>query len=355
MIHSQPNDLPGLDTVTLRDALGDLHKVKPWIYWLDFSLSAAAGWTLFAIAVAQPLFSWRMFLLTFLAAMALYRAVSFIHELSHHRQQLKGFETVFNWVVGFEVFMPSFMHAEPHASHHRISSFGTVNDPEYMPFAHSRKLILLYTLQAVASPPMLVARFLLMGPAGFFSRQWERTLIRRGSALTLNPQYQRDVNDRIVREVRLDTAMIMAVWGAVGALAYFHVLPLRIFLVWWLLVTTINFTNTMRTLAAHEYDHTGAVSRNDQWADTIDAEGSLLAEVWAPVGLRYHAVHHFLPGIPYYNLPQAHRRLSRLEPFAAANRERARPGIYYTLRELVARARMNSAGKAESSTAASGN
>ena len=30
---------------------------------------------------------------------------------------------------------------------------------------------------------------------------------------------------------------------------------------------------------------------------------------WAPVGLRYHALHHLLPGLPYHALGTAHKRL----------------------------------------------
>jgi fatty acid desaturase len=36
----------------------------------------------------------------------------------------------------------------------------------------------------------------------------------------------------------------------------------------------------------------------------------LLPALWAPVGLRYHALHHLLPGVPYHNLGKAHRRLT---------------------------------------------
>ena len=42
---------------------------------------------------------------------------------------------------------------------------------------------------------------------------------------------------------------------------------------------------------------------------------ALLPMLWAPVGLRYPALHHLLPGVPYHSLAEAHRRISRmLEP-----------------------------------------
>ena len=341
---TQQNELPGLDTATLRNSLGDLHRIQPWIYWLDFSLSILLGWSAFALAVKLPLFSAWMLFSALVSAAVLYRALTFIHELSHHRHQLKGFEWAWNLFVGYEFFLPSFTHAEPHLNHHRILSFGTEDDPEYLPFAQSPRMIALYGLQAIATPPALVTRFLLLAPTSVFSRRWERFLIARASSYTFNPHYQRDVNNRVLREARIDSVLILMLCGTVAALLCTHVLPLRTLLVWWIVVTTVNFANTMRTLAAHAYDHDGvALTRNDQWADSIDAEWTIWSELWAPVGLTYHAVHHFLPGIPYHNLPQAHRRLSQLAPLAAANRERTRPGIFYTLRELIARARSNRA------------
>ena len=40
----------------------------------------------------------------------------------------------------------------------------------------------------------------------------------------------------------------------------------------------------------------------------------LWAGLWAPVGLRYHALHHLLPSMPYHSLGEAHRRLKQALP-----------------------------------------
>jgi fatty acid desaturase len=48
-----------------------------------------------------------------------------------------------------------------------------------------------------------------------------------------------------------------------------------------------------------------------QYLDSVNVPPpGLLAELWAPVGLRYHALHHLLPSLPYHSLPEAHRRLA---------------------------------------------
>jgi fatty acid desaturase len=36
----------------------------------------------------------------------------------------------------------------------------------------------------------------------------------------------------------------------------------------------------------------------------------LLGALWAPVGLRFHALHHIFPTMPYHALAKAHQRLS---------------------------------------------
>ena len=37
-------------------------------------------------------------------------------------------------------------------------------------------------------------------------------------------------------------------------------------------------------------------------------------ELWAPVGTKYHALHHLFPAMPYHNLGLAHERLMRTLP-----------------------------------------
>jgi fatty acid desaturase len=50
----------------------------------------------------------------------------------------------------------------------------------------------------------------------------------------------------------------------------------------------------------------------EQYLDSVNVPPpATLPILWAPVGLRYHALHHLLPGVPYHNLGEAHRRLCR--------------------------------------------
>jgi hypothetical protein len=57
---------------------------------------------------------------------------------------------------------------------------------------------------------------------------------------------------------------------------------------------------------------------------------------WAPVGLRYHALHDYFPGIPYHNLGLAYQRLITSLPEAAGYQEITSPGLPWLLRRLYA-------------------
>ena len=68
-----------------------------------------------------------------------------------------------------------------------------------------------------------------------------------------------------------------------------------------------------------------------QYLDSVNVPPpALLPGLWAPVGLRYHALHHLLPGVPYHNLGEAHRRITAMleadSPYHKAN-YRGLPGL----------------------------
>ena len=60
-----------------------------------------------------------------------------------------------------------------------------------------------------------------------------------------------------------------------------------------------------------------------------------LAELWAPVGLRYHALHHLLPSMPYHSYPEAHRRLSRELAPPSTYHEANHPGLLHLVGRLA--------------------
>jgi fatty acid desaturase len=186
-----------------------------------------------------------------------------------------------------------------------LSTYGTSGDPEYLPFAHSKRMTFVFTLESFLMPAAFMIRFLLLAPAGLLYPPLHRWLARHASALTMNFNYRRDPSLALMRKIRVSSLMMLAIWG-VG----FALLPRRVFITWFCIVSVISFINTLRTLVAHRYENHGEpLDRRGQLADSLDTPGALWTELWAPVGLRYHALHHYFPGIPYHNLYKAHRIL----------------------------------------------
>jgi fatty acid desaturase len=275
------------------------------------------------------------------AVAGLYRGLCFIHEISHQNEKaLPHFEAAWNLLMGYPLLMPSFVYVGVHPSHHKLSTYGTSQDPEYLPFAENSWMTVLFALESFLIPVALGIRFLFLSAVGFVSAAFQRWLVVHFSSLTMNLAYRREATPELVRTVRTQSAIMLGLWLAFAAMAWMRFLPWRFFIIWLSVSSAVSFVNTLRTLGAHAYESPGdPMDREGQLRDSIDTPGALWTELWAPVGLRYHALHHYFPGIPYHNLRKAWRRLSlTLPPDAVYHRVRSR-GLARSLGALYRKGR----------------
>jgi fatty acid desaturase len=319
-----------------RDLVRDLNGVRPAIYWTDLIATALVGWAGFAAAVMLKPFSIGMMVATAVAVAGLYRGLCFIHEISHQSSRvLPGFETAWNLLIGYPLLLPSFVYVGVHPLHHKLSTYGTGLDPEYLPFARSCTMTVLFALESFLIPIALLVRFLVISPIGMVSRSFQNWLVVHASSLTMNVSYRREVTDELARRIVLHSAQVLLLWITLASLAIAGVIPWKALVVWFGVSACISFINTLRTLGAHTYESTGEpTDRAGQLADSIDTPGAPWTEIWAPVGLRYHALHHYFPGIPYHNLGEARRRLSATLPSHAQYHKVCSPGLAHSLLKL---------------------
>jgi fatty acid desaturase len=119
------------------------------------------------------------------------------------------------------------------------------------------------------------------------------------------------------------------------------VLPFSFLLQAYLTSLVIVGLNAVRTLGAHRFLSEGReMTFTAQLLDSVNyPERPLFTELWAPVGLRFHALHHLFPSLPYHNLAAAHRILMAELPANSLYRQTNSTSLWKTLCELFAAAR----------------
>lgn len=314
----------------------DLQTPKPLIYWGDFLGSAVVGYAAMAGAILLPSTGWAI-AGGVLAVLALYRASLFIHEITHLKHSLlPGFRVGWNLLLGIPMLLPSFMYEGIHTIHHSRTKYGTVEDPEYLPLALMKPWTLpVFLLVSVLMPIGLLLRFGVLGPLSILSSKLRRIVVGRYSGLQINPAYERRAPEgEFARQWRWQETGA-SLWAiTLIALVSTGAIPLKAFAIFLGIISGVAVINQVRTLVAHLWENEGEpLTVTAQFLDSVNVPTGFLPWLWAPVGLRFHALHHLLPSLPYHSLSEAHRRLSAAlgqgSTYAGAN--------YPTLRGLMGR------------------
>ncbi len=330
----------------MRGLIADCFQRNPAIYWLDLLACVAIGYPAAMIYLA-PGISFMQGVAFVVAGLALFRAGTFIHEIAHMgKDTMRTFQVAWNLLCGVPMLMPSFLY-DCHIDHHAIPHYGTRRDGEYLPLgAGPVRRIFAYLAQILVIPLLAVIRFLILTPVSFLHPKLRRLVLERFSSYVMNPGYRRRLPPSAPKRwwAVLEVLCFLRVCAMLGVGAL-GVYPWTRLLALYALACYVIGLNWVRNLVAHTYQNTGQpMSHLEQLTDSITIEGvPVLTELFFPLGLRYHALHHLFPGIPYHNLGRAHRRLMRSLPPDSPYHRTLRPGFWAAVRELWRNARRGSA------------
>jgi fatty acid desaturase len=298
---------------TAAELTRDLQRPDPRIYWPDFLGSAAVGYGALAGAILAHS-PWAALGFGVIAVLALYRATLFIHEITHlNHAALPGFRFVWNLVLGVPTMLPSFMYEGIHTQHHTRVKYGTAEDPEYLPLALMKPWSLpLFFVVAVFMPIGLIVRFGVLGPLSMVIPPLRRVVMERFSGLQMNPYYRRRPPEgEFARQWFWEELGASLVAVTIIATTATGLLPLHVLLVYVAVIAGVALLNQARTLVAHRWENGGEpLTVTAQFLDSTNVPYGVLPRLWAPVGLRFHALHHLLPSLPYHALTEAHARIA---------------------------------------------
>jgi fatty acid desaturase len=311
-----------------RDIVDDLHKRSALIYWTDFLLSVTAAWALGLYFLLTPGWGALPLLALLASAILFFRAGTFIHEIIHFRAgELQWFARVWNLLMGIPLLMPWIIYRN-HIEHHSVRYFGTPEDGEYLPLAAApARETIKYVMQAPLLPLLTTLRFGVVGPLSWMHRGLREWVLTAASAGVSNPYFRKrfpaseEWHLRIVEALCFLWLLAIAVLLATGAIGWMVLLKAYV------LIGLTLALNWVRNLAAHSYANRGErMTLAEQFSDSINVTGQTwLTMLMFPVGLRYHALHHLFPFLPYHNLGKAHARLvAQLpaeSPYHAVNRD----------------------------------
>ena len=331
---------PAFSLTQARGIVKDLFTPNPVIYWADFLGSLAVGGACFVLVRrVLPPFSLAQIAAFVVCGLCYFRAVLFIHELVHVRDKsFRTFRIVWNLFCGIPGLTPTFMYYT-HVEHHMRKHYGTEDDGEYLPLATTSPWhILIYMCQPLVLPAIAVTRFLILAPISWVSPTFRVWVQRHASAMVMDPTYIRPLpTKQTLRIFRLQEVLCFSWCAGVATVLALGLVPMGFLYTAYALSVFILTLNNLRTLGAHRYTNPGhEVTFVDQLLDSINYPNHrLISSLWAPVGLRFHALHHLFPSMPYHNLETAHHRLMRELPADSPYRQTVSPSLTSAIVQLL--------------------
>lgn len=324
----------------IRDADRDFFRVSPLRYWIDFLVSIVAAYLSAGIFLTFPALSWQQIACFPIAAFWLYRLGSLIHEVCHlGEHEMPLFKAAWNLCAGVMLLTPSPFFTRHHRDHHSQRFYGTPEDPEYVANVMeggNAASIVGYTLHILIFPVLVFLRFLL-APLSFVHPAVREWTLRRASALTLNHRYERKLtaaDRRAILAVEIPCFLRALLIPLLVVLGLNH--WTRVPLLYALAVATV-MLNQMRQLADHHFEGDG--QRVDLASHILDScnftRNDPLTLLFFPFSIRYHALHHLFPSMPYHNLKPAHEYLVATLPADSPYRQLDRPGWWSVARRTI--------------------
>jgi fatty acid desaturase len=324
----------------IRQGPVDFFEVKPTHYWRDMILCVVCAYGAATVYLSSPLFSWPQLVAFPFTVFWLYRGNSMVHEVSHlHRKQLDSFKVGWNVLFGIPTLFPSTFFTSHHRDHHTGRHYGTPQDPEYIVNVFTPGSVassIAYCVHVAIYPLFVVLRFMFT-PISFLRQDWRDYTLRRLSSFTMNWKYERNINrlDRkgfAVVEILCCLRAWMIPIGVVTGIADWTRIPLM-----YLLAITILFLNQMRFFADHHFEsHGERMSMADHVIDSCNySQKDWLTWLFFPFTIRFHALHHLFPTIPYHNLEAAHSHLTENLPVDSTYHSLDRPGWWHTAKQTL--------------------
>lgn len=320
----------------------DYFEIDQSKYWIDLVMCTVCAYVAASIYMLSQLFSWQQIATFPIAAFWLYRANSMVHEVSHlSKNQFPSFSIGWNLLLGIPTLFPSTFFTTHHRDHHSGRHYGTPQDPEYIINVFtpgSLASTIFYVLHLMVYPIFVLFRF-MFAPISYLNPKWREFTLRRMSSFTLNWKYDRNLSRLDRRTFTIVELLCCArAWliplGVVVGISDWTRIPLL-----YLLAMTVLMANQMRFFADHHFEsHGEQMSMADHVADSCNySKNDFLTWLFFPFTIRFHALHHLFPTIPYHNLPAAHQHLTENLPDDSFYHTLDQPGWWHSAKDTFSR------------------